>query len=188
MSRGKIISIVGYPSEGKTTAAICLAAREANAGRPSLYFSLDAGPKSFKGRLIRSMNSSMAAEKIFADFTAGIDVETLLSRVDAAIKDKGIRNVFIDYGELVDYNIDTPFEERQESLFSHIREFTLKNDVDFYVVCQASRKWRRREAEWYTIKALPSEPAIKYSDRIYFVKPGVDAPELMLVSDQLGAS
>lgn len=183
MNKGKIISIVGHPNEGKTMSAIIMATSEAKAGNPSLYFSLDVGAESFSAKLIRSMNSSFADGSITVDHTAGIETGALLSKVETAKKEKGVRNVFIDYGELVDAFLDKPYDEQQEDLFSSLREFSAVNGVNFIVLCQARKKRRGKEDEWYTVKCIPSKAVLKYSDRIYFVRPGIEVPELELIYD-----
>lgn len=182
MCKGQLITIAGHPAEGKTSSAVMIAAEEARAGNKSIFFGVELVAESYFNRMITKINASLNEERIIADNTIHEDVDSLLSKMECAVREKGVNRVFIDCCDWIISHERVQKDEIQEGLFSRLKEFASKHDVIIYATCNAIRRVKCNEADWYTTRLINSKAAVKYSDKIYFVRHRNEKPELFLVS------
>lgn len=168
--RQDLIVIGGRPSMGKTAFAITIMRNMALAGNPVMLFSLEMSDEQLVERLLcmqgdASMHDITKRENheenitkitraaqptadlpIWIDDTGGLTVEVIEGRIETAIKELGIKCVFIDYIQLMNTTMKNP--ENRASYIGHIsrnlKRIAKKLDIPIVILGQVNRKCEDR--------------------------------------------
>lgn len=168
--RQDLIIIGGRPSMGKTAFAVSIMRNMAKSGNPVLLFSLEMSKEQLTERLLcmekdacmhditRRVNhdeniklitnsaQGVADMPIWIDETGGLSIEVFEERLVMAIKELGIRCVFVDYIQLMNSKMKNP--EKRNAYIGHIsrnlKRIAKENDIPIVVLGQVNRECEKR--------------------------------------------
>lgn len=142
--------ISGIPGEGKTTVARMFTLNFAKSGIPSLWFSYE-----MTLRELWDSFDKMGADKSlisYAPVELNDDYEWLVRHMDKAVKEHGIKAIFIDtLGDIVK-SVKSPQEMSNYAsylaqLCKDLRMYAIKNNVMIFAIAHAVKNTRSRSSE-----------------------------------------
>lgn len=163
--RGDLIVIAARPSMGKTALAISIMLNMAKQGNPSMFFSLETSVQQVTERLLCqvkdvSLNDvntrknheynikqltqasiELAEYPIYLDDTTSLSIESMSDRIALAVKELGIKCVFVDYIQLM--NTTTKTHDNDAAFLSYIaknlKKMAKDNDLPIVALAQVNR-------------------------------------------------
>jgi archaellum biogenesis ATPase FlaH len=142
--------VTGIPGEGKTTACRMFTLNLAQRGIPSLWFSYE-----MTLRELWDSFEKMGADKSmisYAPLELNDDYEWLVKHMDKAIKERGVKAIFIDtLGDIVK-SVRSPQEMSNYAsylaqLCKDLRMYAIKNNVMIFAIAHAVKNTRSRTNE-----------------------------------------
>lgn len=142
--------ITGIPGEGKTTLARMLTMNFAKQGIPSLWFSYEMTlPELWESFSAMGADKSMIS---YAPLQLNDDYEWLVRHMDKAVKENGIKAIFIDtLGDIVK-SVRSPAEMSNYAsylaqLCKDLRMYGIKNNIMIFAIAHAVKNTRSRSNE-----------------------------------------